>query len=118
MKSEGQQMRSYCYVGDCATAILKILFYGNAGDAYNIANKNSNVSIRKVADVIAALENKKVIFELPDNKESASYAVVINSILDSAKLEALSWEGHYSIEKGLQQTLDILRSYRVNNNVK
>ena len=112
MKSEGKQLRSYCYVGDCATAILKILSHGKAGEAYNIANKNSNVSIRKVADTIAALGNKKVIFELPDNKEKASYAVVINSILDTTKLEELGWEGQYSIEKGLQQTIEILRSYR------
>lgn len=118
MKSEGQQMRSYCYVGDCATAILKILFHGNVGEAYNIANKNSNVSIRKVADTIANLENKKVIFELPDIKERASYSVVTNSILDSTKLENLGWEGQYSIEKGLQQTLDIVKSYRGRNNVK
>ncbi|MEJ7684898.1 MAG: NAD-dependent epimerase/dehydratase family protein [Segetibacter sp.] len=117
MKSEGQQMRSYCYVGDCATAILKILFHGNAGEAYNIANKNSNVNIRKVADVIANLENKKVIFELPDNKERASYSAVTNSILDTTKLEDLGWKGQYSIEKGLQQTLEILKSYRVRNNV-
>lgn len=112
MKSEGLQLRSYCYVGDCATALVKILFYGHIGEAYNIANKDSNVSIRKVADTIANLENKKVIFELPDNKEKASYAVVINSILDSTKLEKLGWEGQYMIEKGLQQTLDILKSYR------
>jgi nucleoside-diphosphate-sugar epimerase len=118
MKSEGLQIRSYCYVGDCVTAILKILFNGNAGEAYNIANKNSNVTIRKVADTIANLENKKVIFELPDNKESASYSIVINSILDSAKLEELGWEGHYSIEKGLQQTLEILKSYRTNTSFK
>jgi len=118
MKSEGLQMRSYCYVGDCATAMLKILFYGNPAEAYNIANKNSTVNIRKVADTIASLENKKVIFELPDNKEKASYAVVTNSILDSTKLEELGWEGQYSIEKGLQQTLQILKSYRDENNVR
>jgi nucleoside-diphosphate-sugar epimerase len=116
MKSEGQQMRSYCYVGDCATALLKILLNGNAGEAYNIANKNSNVSIRKVAETIAILENKKVILELPDNKEKASYSVVVNSILDTAKLEALGWEGQYSIEQGMQKTLEIFKSYRDNNN--
>lgn len=117
MKSEGQQMRSYCYVGDCATAMLKILFDGKAGEAYNIANKNSNVSIREVAETIAGLENKKVILDLPDSKEKASYSVVINSILDSTKLEKLGWEGQYSIGKGLQQTLEILKTYRVGNNL-
>lgn len=29
MKSKGMQLRSYCYIADCATAIFTILLYGN-----------------------------------------------------------------------------------------
>ena len=117
MKSEGLQMRSYCYVADCATALLKILFNGKAAEAYNVANKDSIVNIRKVADIIANLEHKKVIFELSDNKEKASYSVITNSILDTTKLEDLGWKGQYPIETGLQQTFEILKSYRTANEV-
>lgn len=118
MKSEGLQMRSYCYVADCATALLKILFKGNAAEAYNVANKDSIVNIRKVADTIADLDHKKVIFELPDSKEKASYSVVTNSILDTAKLEGLGWKGQYPAEKGLQQTFEILKSYRDTDSIR
>ena len=45
MKSEGLQVRSYCYVIDCVTAILTILIKGKSGNAYNIANSSSNLSI-------------------------------------------------------------------------
>ena len=49
MKSAGMQMRSYCYVLDCASAILTVLLNGKSGDAYNISNKASVCTISDIA---------------------------------------------------------------------
>ena len=41
MKSAGTQLRSYCYVIDCASAILTVLLKGKQGEAYNIRSARS-----------------------------------------------------------------------------
>ena len=38
LKSDGAQIRSYCYCLDCASAMLKVLLKGESGSAYNISN--------------------------------------------------------------------------------
>ena len=45
MKSEGKQVRSYCYCLDCASAILTVLIKGESVKAYNISNPDSIISI-------------------------------------------------------------------------
>lgn len=110
MKSHGLQLRSYCYVADCVSGILTILLKGETGQAYNIANADSNVTIREMAEIIASVSGKKVVFEVPDEIEKAGYNPVARSILDASKLEKLGWKANYDMETGIKRTIDILKS--------
>ena len=65
MKSDGSSIRSYCYVGDAVIGILLVMLDGENGEAYNISNANSFVSIKEVANIICKKYNKKLIIELP-----------------------------------------------------
>ena len=109
MKSKGEQVRSYTYVADCAAAMLYVLQYGNKGEAYNISNKNSVVSIREMADIIADICNVKVRFEIPDEAEKASYNPVTRSVLSCDKLAELGFEGRYDMRMGLELTIKALK---------
>lgn len=109
MKSKGSQMRSYCYVLDCATAILTILTKGKNQNAYNISNKYSNVTIKNLAEVIAKKANKKIIFEIPSENEKKGYNKVTKSVLDSTKLESLGWKARFDIDRGIEATIKILK---------
>lgn len=91
MKSTGSQFRSWCHVDDCVSALLYILLDGKSGEAYNIADNTSNISIRQLAEMIAEIGNRKVIMQLPDDAEKAGYNVVTKSVFSTAKLEALGW---------------------------
>ena len=91
MKSDGSQFRSWCYVVDCVSALLHILFYGQSSNAYNIADKTSAISIKDLALMIAGIANKHVIIEVPNAKESAGYNIVRKSIFSTKKIEALGW---------------------------
>ena len=108
LKSEGTQFYSYSYVVDAVTALLTILLKGECGEAYNIADDNSDIALRDLAKIIAEFVEKKVIFELPDETESAGYSKATKAILDSTKLQALGWKSKYDIESGLRRTVDIL----------
>ena len=91
MKSDGSQFRSWCYVVDCVRALLYILLKGESGEAYNIADPNSNVSIRQLAEMIAGAAGRKVVVQLPKDTESKGYNRVTRSLFSTRKLESLGW---------------------------
>ena len=104
MKSTGEQFRSWCYVVDCVSALLYILLKGECGEAYNIADDKSNISIRELAETIAAIGGKKVVIDLPDEDERNGFNVVTKSVFSTEKLEALGWSAETHIEEGFLHT--------------
>ena len=86
MKSTGEQYRSWCYVVDCVSALLYILLKGECGEAYNIADAESNISIRELAETIAAIGGRKVVMDLPDVDEKRGFNPVTKSIFSTEKL--------------------------------
>ena len=108
MKSKGEQLRSYCHSLDCASAILTVLLQGQSGDAYNISNKKSIISIREMASIIAEVAGVKLLFELPNELEEKQKNPMDNSSLDSTKLEKLGWVGMFEAKEGLESTYKIL----------
>lgn len=107
MKSAGTQLRSYCYSADCATAILTVLLKGKAGEAYNISNKDSIVSVRQIAEEFASAAGRKVVFESATDAEQKCFNMMDNSSLCSDKLESLGWKAAYNCADGVRETLDI-----------
>ncbi|NLZ46434.1 MAG: NAD-dependent epimerase/dehydratase family protein [Clostridiales bacterium] len=109
MKSLGTQLRSYCYVIDCVSAIMTVLLNGKSGEAYNISNKHSVVTIRELAECFALVGGKKVIFDIPTDAEKAGYNLMDNSSLTSDKLESIGWQGEFDLRRGVEATLDAAR---------
>lgn len=105
MKSAGEQLRSYCYTLDCASAILTVLINGKCGEAYNISNKDSVASIRELAEALARAGGVKLRFEIPSSMEQRSYNLMNNSALNADKLEQLGWKAIFSLEDGARRTL-------------
>lgn len=108
MKSNGSQIRSYCYVVDCAIGILTILAKGENMQIYNVANNNSILSIREMAEIIAKKNNKKVIIDLPSDYEKSGFNTVTKSVLNGKKLENLGWKPIFDFEHGIEETLKIM----------
>ena len=108
LKSNGMQKRTYCYVIDAVSALFKILCDGNTGETYNIANEKSVVTIAEVAKKCAELSGTKVVFDLPDEVEKKGFSRTQNCILDNAKLRDLGWEGKFSLNDGLLETLEYM----------
>ena len=109
MKSTGEQFRSWCYVVDCVSALLRILLKGECGQAYNIADVKSNISIRELAETIACLGNKKVVIDIPDTDEKKGFNVVMKSVFSTEKLELLGWKANTNIKDGLRNTISELQ---------
>lgn len=108
LKSEGTQFYSYSYVIDAVTALLTILLKGQCGEAYNIADSDSDITLKDIAKTIAQFVGKEVVFELPDITEATGYSKATKAILDSKKLKELGWKAKYDIKSGLHRTIQIL----------
>lgn len=112
MKSAGMQMRSYCYVLDCASAILTVLLNGKSGDAYNISNKASVCTISDIALALAHAGGQKVVYENATDEEKKGYNLMSNSSLDAAKLEKLGWRACFDLEEGAEATVKYMKKLR------
>ncbi len=112
MKSDGSQIRSYCYCLDCASAILKVLLRGESLHAYNISNPDSVISIRSMAEILADAAGVALKTELPTDAEKKAFNPMSNSSLDSRELIALGWKGLFDAERGFSHTVEVLRTMR------
>lgn len=108
LKSTGTQYYSYTYVTDAVSGFLTVLLQGQNGEAYNIADAVSDIRLKDLARIIAETVGKKVVFELPDDVESAGYSRATKARLNSGKLKSLGWSAHYDIKSGIERTLKIL----------
>ena len=109
LKSKGDQRRTYSYVIDVVSALLKIMECGISGEIYNVSNEKSIASIAEVAEVCADIAGTKVVFDLPDEVEAKGFSKSKNCILENTKLKSLGWEGKYSLLDGLSETIECLR---------
>ena len=106
MKSTGEQFRSWCYVVDSVSALLHILLRGKCGEAYNVADENSNISIRSLAELVASIGGRDVITESPSVIEKRGYNVVTKSVFSTDKLKELGWKVKTNIKEGLKNTIN------------
>lgn len=109
LKSLGTQMRSYNYVADCVSALLSVLLSGNPGEAYNLANSNSVLTIADLAKKIANVADSEVIFDIPNAADLANQSPIPKQVLSSKKVEKLGWKPAFSIDDGISHTLNMLR---------
>lgn len=110
LKSAGTQFYSYTYVADAVSGLLTVLLKGETGEAYNIADEKSDIMLKDLATIIAGINGKEVVFELPDEIEAAGYSTATKARLDGSKLKALGWEPRYDIQAGLERTIAILKT--------
>lgn len=115
MKSAGTQMRSYNYVADCVAGLLTVLVDGETGEAYNLANPKSTLTIAEFAKKTAAAEDCKVVFENPTEADVANQSPIPKQVLSTEKLEELGWRPAFDIDVGIRHTLDILKDVRKEN---
>ncbi len=110
LKSKGNQYYSYTYVTDAVSGLLTVLLCGEKGEAYNISGSRSDITLADLAATIAESVGKKVVFEIPDETESAGYSKATKARIDGSKLASLGWKARYSIGDGLKRTVEILKS--------
>lgn len=109
LKSAGDQFYSYTYVADAVSGLLTVLLKGENGEAYNVSDEKSDITLKELARLCANIVGTKVVFDLPDANESAGYSRAMVARLDNRKLKTLAWHAQTDIQSGLLKTIQILR---------
>ncbi len=109
LKSEGNQFRSWIYIEDCAVALLYILLKGENYQAYNVANEESNLTIKELAQIIADKAGKKVVFDIPNDDFKGNTTPIKKAVFSIEKLKSLGWQAQIGIEEGIKRTIEIMR---------
>lgn len=104
LNSDGLLKRSWCYVVDCASAILYILLKGENGEAYNISD--TPMTIREFASCIAKIANVNVKFNVENNN---SKPIISRGILSSDKLNKIGWLPRWNYELNIRASLNYLK---------
>lgn len=113
LHTKGETKRNYCYTTDAIRGIFTILTKGDKNNAYNVANKNTYISI---ADMAKSLENEttKVVFEIDDLNRG--YNPTVQICLNTKKLEALGWRAMVDLDEMFERTILDLKT-QVKNEV-
>lgn len=106
LKSAGEQFRSWLYAKDCASAIITILLKGESREAYNVADENSCVTIRQLAETIAKIGGVKVVFDIPGDIERQGFSVIRKATFCTEKLRRLGWQPLHSLQEALRETVN------------
>lgn len=111
--SNGDMSRCFCYISDATNAFFRVLFYGNKGEAYNIANEEERLTILELAILIARLFGRPSACVKKSNKNSSvdagGYAPQRYTIRpDITKLKKLGFEPHVSTEEGFKRSIRFL----------
>ena len=115
LKTKGETVRNYCYTTDAITGILAVLAHGNPGEAYNVANRATTVSIADMAGLFCKLypsSGTKVIFDIAEDTGKLGYNPMVKLQLDSSKLEKLGWIAVVGLEEMIPRLVESLKNER------
>jgi len=106
--NEGDQIRSWCYIDDIVDGVLLAMGRIEAiGQAFNIGNPRSTITIYQLAQLIVRLaESKSQVVSVPWD-----FADVELRVPDVRKAEKLlGYKPKIELEEGLKRTIDWYRS--------
>ena len=107
LTTDGSTKRNTIYVADAVSAILTILLKGEAGQAYNVADKRSFLSIKDTAIMIASKISANKIKVICGNKKDSLYSFndSLSLNLSTVKLEKLNWKPLFNLEESYRRLI-------------
>lgn len=115
LHSRGATVRTYCYTADAIAAILYILVRGNIGEAYNVSNEDTAISILDMAKLVASDITDgdiSVLIDIPENVEAFGYNPEMIVKLDCEKIRSLGWRASTNLTTMFNRMIAHIRETR------
>ncbi len=106
LKSDGASVRSFCYVTDAVRALLLLLFRGESGQVYHVANEQMCCSIRKLVDQMAEMYPPTRVRVVCEQQAAPSfYPETTYWIMSTRKIGALGWYPQISQDESIRRLI-------------
>lgn len=114
LKSHGTTVRSYLDADDAAIAFLYILMKGTSCNAYNLANRSNEISIREIAERMIAISgaDSKLVFDVAEDASVFGMRKEGKTVMDTTKIESIGWRAVYSMDDTLGKLIDSMKASR------
>ena len=109
LHTTGEAARPYCYTTDAVSAILYILLKGQAGEAYNVANEETYISAKAMAEFLRDNFNPSINVRV-ELKDNMGYAPVTKLKLSSYKLKQLGWKPKMGLKNIFENLINVIKS--------
>ena len=104
----GESSKPYCYTTDCIAAIIRILLSGEKGEAYNVANQDTYISIKELANFMVENFCNDINVRM-DIQEEKGYAPATRINMSAYKLMKLGWRPMYGLKEMFERLINSLR---------
>lgn len=109
LHTTGESAKPYCYTTDCVSAILYILLCGKDGDVYNVANDETYISIKEMAEMVKRYFNPSINV-LIKQSDNMGYAPVTRLNLSTDKLKSLGWQPKVGLREMFERLINYLQN--------
>lgn len=100
----GNQTRTYCYITDALTGLLRVILRGVSGEVYNIGSAEPEVSVVQLVQTIKQTINQNIDYEIIDYPSNYPTNDPTRRCPDISKAkEHLGYEPQVKLEDGLQR---------------
>ncbi|MCY3799185.1 MAG: dTDP-glucose 4,6-dehydratase [Chloroflexi bacterium] len=99
---DGKQIRDWLYVDDHARGVDRVLHYGMAGEAYNLAGENQRYNVDVTRRILEILDKSEALIRLVPDREGHDRRYAMTA----AKARALGWRPQVDLDKGLEVTVN------------
>ena len=103
LKSSGEAIRSFLYITDAILGLFAILFHGEEGKGYNLANEREPITIRELALKIANLQKGLKVSSINSEEGRKGYCNYQRIPLDTTAIESLGWKVQVTLDEGIRR---------------
>ncbi len=108
LHTNGMSAKPYIYTTDCISAMLYILLKGNSGEAYNVANEDTYISIKDMALFLRDNFSPNINV-IKEDYQGKGYAPITKLRLSTQKLKTLGWKPQYELKEMYERLINSLK---------
>jgi UDP-glucuronate decarboxylase len=112
--SDGSAKRAFCYISDAVIGILTVLISGEKGEAYNVANIDSEISISDLATLLLNIYSNygiKIKYGSPPLSREYLGSTISTRTPSIDKIRQLGWNPKIGLEEGFIRTIQSYSYY-------
>jgi nucleoside-diphosphate-sugar epimerase len=108
LHTDGGSRGNFCYTADAVRALIMLLLKGEDGQVYNVSNPEASLTIREMAEMVAARfggGEVSVVVDVPPDLAGRGYKPPTGFRMNIDKIAKLGWRPRYGLAEMFKRLL-------------